>query len=55
MNGDIRKSKFKQPINIKARVKEIEGIKVGKNEKNLSETLKDGVQKGIKTVAGWFK
>ncbi|MGG3805947.1 ribonuclease YeeF family protein [Metabacillus fastidiosus] len=33
----------------------IEGIKVGKNEKNLSETLKDGVQKGIKTVAGWFK
>ncbi|MDQ0221244.1 hypothetical protein ELQ35_20890 [Peribacillus cavernae] len=33
----------------------IDGIKFGKNEKNLSQGLKDDVQKGIKTVAGWFK
>ncbi|WP_019241935.1 MULTISPECIES: hypothetical protein [Bacillus] len=33
----------------------IEGFKAGKNEKNLSETLKDGIQKGVNTVAGWFK
>ncbi len=32
-----------------------DGIKMGKDEKNLSDGLKDGVQKGIKTVAGWMK
>ncbi|MFB5283934.1 hypothetical protein [Peribacillus sp. Hz7] len=32
-----------------------DGIKIGKDEKNLSDGLKDGVQKGIKTVAGWMK
>lgn len=33
----------------------LDGIKVGKNEKTLSTGIKDGVQKGVKTVAGWFK
>ena len=33
----------------------LDGIKIGKDEKNLSDSLKDGVQKGIKTVAGWLK
>ncbi len=33
----------------------LEGVKVGKEEKTLSETLKDTVEKGIDTVAGWFK
>ncbi|MDQ0221249.1 hypothetical protein ELQ35_20870 [Peribacillus cavernae] len=33
----------------------LEGVKFGKKEKSLSEELKDGVQKGVKTVAGWFK
>ena len=33
----------------------LDGIKIGKDEKNLSDSLKDGVQKGIKTVAGWQK
>ncbi|WP_159431017.1 hypothetical protein [Bacillus massilinigeriensis] len=32
-----------------------EGIKVGKNETNFTDGIKGGVQKGIKTVAGWFK
>ena len=33
----------------------LDGIKLGKDEKNLSDSLKDGVQKGVKTVAGWLK
>ncbi|RID84048.1 hypothetical protein D1953_14470 [Peribacillus asahii] len=33
----------------------LDGIKIGKDEKNVSDSLKDGVQKGIKTVAGWLK
>lgn len=32
-----------------------EGVKIGKDEKTLSDSLKDGVEKGINTVAGWFK
>lgn len=33
----------------------LDGIKIGKEEKSASDALKDGVEKGIKTVAGWFK
>lgn len=33
----------------------IEGLKFGKNQKTLSKGLKDSVQHGVKTVAGWFK
>lgn len=33
----------------------LEGIKVGKEEKSISDTLKDGVQAGINTIAGWLK
>ncbi|WP_175639440.1 ribonuclease YeeF family protein [Metabacillus schmidteae] len=32
----------------------LEGVKFGKGEKTVSDTIKDGVQSGIKTVAGWF-
>ncbi|WP_416728563.1 T7SS effector LXG polymorphic toxin [Fictibacillus sp. JL2B1089] len=32
-----------------------EGIKTGKDKKSASDKIKDGVQKGVKTIAGWFK
>lgn len=33
----------------------IEGIKFGKEEHTVSSSIKEGVQKGIETLAGWFK
>jgi hypothetical protein len=32
----------------------IDGLKFGKDEKTISDKVKDGVENGIKTIAGWF-
>ncbi|WP_409290423.1 T7SS effector LXG polymorphic toxin [Peribacillus sp. SCS-37] len=33
----------------------LEGIKYGKSEKSISDSLKDGVESGVETIAGWLK
>ncbi|WP_203289453.1 LXG domain-containing protein [Metabacillus sp. cB07] len=32
----------------------LDGVKFGKDEETVSDKVKDGVEKGIKTIAGWF-
>ncbi|KZZ84135.1 T7SS effector LXG polymorphic toxin [Bacillus sp. SJS] len=33
----------------------LDGVKFGKEETSISDGIKSGVEKGIKTIAGWFK